>query len=99
MDKHEHLFYVLECKDGSYYAGYTNNLEKRIRLHNEGKGAKYTRSRKPVRCIFVEGFETKREAMQAEYQFKQLTRGAKERYMIKKGERHAITKKCGGREG
>lgn len=81
MDKHEHFFYVLECKDGSYYAGYTNNVEKRVRLHNEGKGAKYTRARKPVHCIYVEGFETKREAMQAEYQFKQLKREAKERYM------------------
>ena len=43
----EHLFYVLECKDGSYYAGYTNDLEKRIRVHNEGKGAKYTRAESP----------------------------------------------------
>ena len=41
----EHLFYVLECKDGSYYAGYTNNLERRVRVHNEGKGAKYTQSK------------------------------------------------------
>ena len=47
MDKtSEHLFYVLECKDGSYYAGYTNDLEKRVRVHNEGKGAKYTRAKR-----------------------------------------------------
>ena len=90
----DHLFYVLECKDGSYYAGYTNDLEKRIRVHNEGKGAKYTRARKPVRCIYHECFETKREAMQAEYRFKQLTRDAKERYIGKGNELDEVTKKC-----
>lgn len=84
MDKmSEHLFYVLECSDGSYYAGYTNDLEKRIRTHNEGKGAKYTRAKLPVQLIYREGFETKRDAMRAEYQFKQLTRVAKEKYMRK----------------
>lgn len=90
----DHLFYVLECKDGSYYAGYTNDLEKRIRVHNEGKGAKYTRARKPVHCIYYECFETKREAMQAEYRFKQLTRDAKERYIGKGNELDEVTKKC-----
>lgn len=77
----EHLFYVLECNDGSYYAGYTNDLERRVRVHNEGKGAKYTRAKLPVRCIYHEAFATQREAMQAEYRFKQLRRTAKERYM------------------
>lgn len=79
--KASHLFYVLECKDGSYYAGYTNDLERRVRVHNEGKGAKYTRAKRPVRCIYHESFDTKREAMQAEYQFKQLKRSEKERYL------------------
>lgn len=95
MDKgNEHIFYVLECKDGSYYAGYTNDLNKRIRVHNEGKGAKYTRARLPVQCIYTENYETKREAMQAEYKFKQLTRSAKERYLRKGQVTDAITKKC-----
>lgn len=84
MDKKlEHLFYVLECNDGSYYAGYTNDLEKRLRMHNEGKGAKYTRAKRPVRCIYFEHYATKREAMQMEYHFKQLTRKAKEQYILK----------------
>ncbi|MEK5040581.1 GIY-YIG nuclease family protein [Sporosarcina sp. FSL K6-3457] len=91
-NKADHLFYVLECKDGSYYAGYTNDLEKRVRVHNEGKGAKYTRAKRPVHCIYHESFETKREAMQAEYQFKQLTRQAKERYMIKEQMLDEVTK-------
>ena len=90
----EHLFYVLECKDGSYYAGYTNNLERRVRVHNEGKGAKYTRAKRPVRCIYFESFETKSAAMQAEYQFKQLTRDAKESYIEKEVAGNEITKEC-----
>ena len=65
-----------------------------LRVHNEGKGAKYTRARKPVHCIYYEGFETKREAMQAEYGFKQLTRDAKERYIGKGNKLDEVTKKC-----
>lgn len=79
MDKNNHYFYVLECSDGSYYAGYTNNIDKRLLTHNEGKGAKYTRGRRPVVLRYVETYETKTEAMQAEYRFKQLSRSAKER--------------------
>ncbi|HLG27369.1 MAG TPA: GIY-YIG nuclease family protein, partial [Paenisporosarcina sp.] len=48
----DHTFYVLECVDGSYYAGYTNDLSKRVSVHNSGKGAKYTRARLPVACIY-----------------------------------------------
>lgn len=83
MEKNEkqHTFYVLECKDGSYYAGYTNDLVKRINIHNAGKGAKYTRAKRPVSCIYSELYETKQEAMQAEYAFKQLTRKQKINYM------------------
>ncbi|HBI99879.1 GIY-YIG nuclease family protein [Lysinibacillus sp. FSL R7-0073] len=78
MEKsNSHYFYVLECADQSLYAGYTNNLEKRVAVHNAGKGAKYTRARVPVKCIYKEEFETKEEAMRAEYAFKQLTRTQK----------------------
>ncbi|OCA88478.1 GIY-YIG nuclease family protein [Pradoshia sp. D12] len=79
MDKNNHYFYVLECADGSYYAGYTNDVNKRVNTHNDGKGAKYTRGRRPVVLRYVEEYQTKTEAMQAEYRFKQLSRGAKER--------------------
>lgn len=77
----KHIFYVLECADSSLYAGYTNNLEKRIAVHNAGKGAKYTRARGPVVCLYFEEFDTKRQAMQAEYAFKQLTRNKKLEYI------------------
>ena len=77
--ENNHYFYVLECVDGSYYAGYTNDLERRVHTHNEGKGAKYTRGRRPVQLRYVEEYKTKTEAMRAEYRFKQLSRSAKER--------------------
>ncbi|WP_409367507.1 GIY-YIG nuclease family protein [Lysinibacillus sp. 38-6] len=82
MEKtNSHFFYVLECADKSYYAGYTNNVEKRVAAHNAGKGAKYTKARRPVACIYVEAFDTKQEAMRAEYAFKQLTRTQKTKYI------------------
>ncbi len=76
-------FYVLECRDGSYYGGYTTDLARRVAEHNTGTGAKYTRvkSRRPVKMIHFEAFSTKSEAMKAEYAFKQLSRKAKEAYL------------------
>lgn len=79
--KVNHFFYVLECADNSLYAGYTNNLEKRIATHNAGKGAKYTKPRTPVKCVYYETFVTKQEAMRAEYAFKQLDRREKLHYI------------------
>jgi len=79
--KSNHYFYVLECADQSFYAGYTNNVDRRVAVHNAGKGAKYTRARGPVECIYVEEFDTKQEAMRAEYAFKQLTRTQKMKYI------------------
>ena len=73
-----HYFYVLECADGSYYAGYTNNIEKRIHTHNEGKGAKYTKGRGPVKLVYYEEYEEKTTAMRREWEMKQLTRAQKE---------------------
>ncbi|AIE58562.1 GIY-YIG nuclease family protein [Bacillus methanolicus] len=83
MEKSNHFFYVLECKDGSLYAGYTNNLEKRLKLHNEGKAAKYTRGRGPVKLVYSQQFNDKSEALKAEYQFKKWTRKKKEEYLMK----------------
>ena len=51
--------YILECSDGSFYTGWTNNLERRVKAHNAGKGAKYTKSRKPVKLVYFETFLTK----------------------------------------
>jgi len=80
-------FYVLWCKDRSLYAGYTTDLKRREAEHNTGKGAKYTRpaSRRPLKMIYAETYETKSQAMQAEAAFKQLTRPKKEQYLEKNG--------------
>ena len=69
--------YIVECGDGSFYTGWTNHLEERMVCHNAGKGAKYTRSRLPVRLVYYEVFATKQEAMKREYAIKQLSRGDK----------------------
>ena len=63
--------YILECSDGSFYTGWTNNLERRVKAHNAGKGAKYTKSRKPVKLVYFETFLTKQEAMRREWEIKQ----------------------------
>lgn len=94
MENKNHYFYVLKCKDGSYYAGYTNDLQKRVKTHNDGKGAKYTRGRLPVTVIYYEEFQTKQEAMKAEYAFKQLNRKKKEKFLWKEvGEENETTEK------
>ena len=58
--------YILKCKDGTLYTGWTNDLDKRVKAHNEGRGAKYTRSRTPVELVYYETFETKEEAQRRE---------------------------------
>ena len=69
--------YVVRCSDGSLYTGWTNSLEKRIAAHNEGKGAKYTKSRRPVELVYYEEFDTKEEAMRREWEIKHMTRKQK----------------------
>lgn len=74
--------YIVKCSDGSYYTGWTNNLQKRIEDHNTGKGAKYTKSRLPVILVYCEVFQTKEEAMKREYAIKQMTRAQKEKLIL-----------------
>ena len=69
--------YILKCSDKSLYTGWTNNLDKRVEDHNSGKGAKYTRSRRPVVLAYYEQFDTKEEAMRREWEIKRLTRKKK----------------------
>ena len=76
--------YIVECSDGTLYTGWTNNLEKRLEAHNAGKGAKYTKTRRPVKLVYQEHFETKEEAMSREYHIKQLSRKEKMKLMKEK---------------
>ncbi len=81
--------YIVECKDGSLYTGWTNHLEKRIQAHNEGNGAKYTKSRRPVKLVYFEEYETKEEAMKREYAIKQLTKKRKDQLIARQKEQRA----------
>ncbi len=71
--------YIVKCRDGSLYTGWTNDIEKRIEAHNAGKGAKYTKSRRPVTLVYYEEFATKQEAMKREYAIKHMKRKEKEK--------------------
>ncbi|MDR1375872.1 MAG: GIY-YIG nuclease family protein [Synergistaceae bacterium] len=71
--------YIVRCGDGTLYTGWTNDLEKRLKAHNEGTGSRYTRARRPVELVYCEGFASKREAMSRERAIKKMTRTAKQR--------------------
>ncbi len=73
-----HYIYIVQCCDGTLYTGYTNNLEKRIKAHNEYKGAKYTRGRNPVELKYFEEYQCKGDALKREAQIKKLTRPKKQ---------------------
>ncbi|MTD41571.1 GIY-YIG nuclease family protein [Erwinia sp. CPCC 100877] len=82
-----HYFYVLYCRDQTFYGGYTTDPARRLKEHNAGVGAKYTRlsSRRPLEMIHVEKFASRSEATKAEYAFKKLTRRQKIAYLKEKG--------------
>jgi len=67
------MVYIVQCADNSLYTGITNDVEARITQHNLGKGAKYTRSRSPVRLVYTEPTENKGEALRREIQIKKLS--------------------------
>ena len=79
MKNKEYYVYIVECSDGTYYTGYTSNISRRINEHNYSfkKGAKYTRSRRPVRLVYEEICDSMSAAMKRENQIKRLTRKQK----------------------
>jgi putative endonuclease len=74
-----HYVYILRCADDSLYTGYTTDPERRLREHNAGEGAKYTRGRTPVELVYLESYDTQSAAMSREYEIKQLQRAEKTR--------------------
>lgn len=74
--------YLVRCSDNSLYAGWTNDIEKRLQSHNAGTGAKYTRARLPVTLAYLESFDTKSEAMKREAALKRLTHQQKEQLVL-----------------
>lgn len=73
-----HYVYLLCCRDGSYYCGYSSDLLHRLKMHQSGQGARYTKSRRPVCLVYHEVFLDQRSAMQREYAIKQISRAQKE---------------------
>lgn len=80
-----HYTYMLRCADGSLYTGWTTDLSRRVRTHNSGKGAKYTRSRRPVRLVYYECFDKKEDALARERAIKKLDHAAKEAMVRENG--------------
>lgn len=70
--------YILLCNDKTYYIGWTNDLENRLKNHNEGKGAKYTRGRRPVELVYWEEHQSRSEAQKREAALRRLSRKEKE---------------------
>lgn len=70
--------YILSCADGTFYTGWTTHLEERVNTHNQGKGSKYTRSRRPVKLLYWEEYSDKGEALRREAAIKKMTRKQKE---------------------
>ena len=76
--------YMLRCADNSLYTGYTNDVKRREAVHNTGKGAKYTKSRLPVKLVYWEEFDEKSDALKRECAIKKLTKGQKEALLKQK---------------
>lgn len=70
----KYFTYIAECSDGTFYTGYTNDIQKRQQAHNEGRGARYTKSRLPIKIVYQEEFKNRSEAMRREYEIKQLNK-------------------------
>jgi putative endonuclease len=76
--KEKHFVYILLTKNDTLYCGYTDDVEKRFKAHQEGRGAKYTKANKPVKVLWQKEFPTKNEAMKEEYRIKhKLSRAQK----------------------
>lgn len=73
--------YIVECADGTYYTGWTVNPEKRVTVHNKGRGARYTRTRGPVKLVYVEELPDKKSALKRELAIKRLKRKGKMKLM------------------
>jgi len=87
----QHIIYMVRCRDGSYYTGYTNDLSARIQTHNEGKGAKYTKGRRPVELIYKRYFSDYSEALRYEHQLKRMSRTQKGKMLTPLNPNYVIT--------
>ncbi|MGR3741685.1 GIY-YIG nuclease family protein [Companilactobacillus sp. DQM5] len=84
MENNSYFVYILQCRDKTFYIGTTNDVKKRVATHNAGKGAKYTKMRRPVKLLYFEDLKTKSNALSREYELKKLSRIKKEAFLRKK---------------
>jgi putative endonuclease len=75
----EFFVYIVQCRDGTYYTGYTNDLKSRVALHNSGNGAKYLRGKLPVKLVYAKEYHYYKNALHGEKNIKKLTREQKEK--------------------
>jgi len=87
------VVYLLRCSDGSLYCGITTDINRRVATHNEGRGARYTRARRPVHVVYMEPANSKSEALKREYAMKQLSKKKKELMVVQNNNPHK-TKTC-----
>ena len=78
--------YIVECADGTYYTGWTVDPERRVAMHNKGRGARYTRTRCPVKLVYVEELPDRKAAMKREVAIKKLGRKGKGKLVRKQGQ-------------
>jgi len=76
-ERHPVFCYILECSDGTFYTGWTVNVQRRLKKHQSGAGAKYTRQRRPVKLVYAEELSSRSEALKRERQLKRLKRERK----------------------
>ena len=77
------IVYILQCNDNTFYTGITNNLKKRLYVHNQGKGAKYTKGKRPLKLVYKEECLNRSEASKREYFIKLLSRDQKKEIIFK----------------
>ena len=77
------IVYLLRCADGTLYCGWTTDMDARLKAHNAGTGAKYTRSRRPVELVYTETYADRHEALSREWHIKRMTRAEKEQLVRK----------------
>ncbi|AKP66674.1 GIY-YIG nuclease family protein [Companilactobacillus ginsenosidimutans] len=85
MNDKGYFVYILLCADGTFYTGTSNDVDKRVKTHNSGKGAKYTKTRRPVKLLYTEKLTDKSAALKREIEIKKLSRMKKEKLLDMNG--------------
>jgi putative endonuclease len=90
--KSKYWVYIVQCSDGTYYTGYTNDLKNRIALHNSGKGAKYVKNKLPIELVYTKEYRYYKNALNEEKRIKKLPREQKLKLIRIYAENHKIAK-------